>query len=184
MGARQHRAFWRRPRQRHDLRPIGRRRQDGMLTGFPAAKGLFHRAIIMSTLAETAITGQGPEHAAEAGELLMRRRASRLRNGAARDTGSPRRASPPSRTTGRRTARTRPSQRSCRCRRQTLPAIRSSPASPLSAAIPILTGSNECEGCLRRPERSVLDERARQRRRAARSRSNYSSRSTMPTPPG
>jgi carboxylesterase type B len=37
-----------------------------MLTGFPAAKGLFHRAIIMSTLAETAITGLAPERAIEA----------------------------------------------------------------------------------------------------------------------
>ena len=31
-----------------------------MLTAFPAAKGLFHRAIIMSTLADTAVTGLEP----------------------------------------------------------------------------------------------------------------------------
>ncbi len=34
-----------------------------MLTAFPAAKGLFHRAIIMSTLADTAVTGLAPERA-------------------------------------------------------------------------------------------------------------------------
>ena len=34
-----------------------------MLTAFPAAKGLFHRAIIMSTLADTAITGLEPSRA-------------------------------------------------------------------------------------------------------------------------
>ena len=44
-----------------------------MLTGFPAAQGLFHRAIIMSTLADTAVTGLEPEHAVEAAELLLRR---------------------------------------------------------------------------------------------------------------
>jgi para-nitrobenzyl esterase len=44
-----------------------------MLTGFPAAKGLFHRAIIMSTLAETAITGLAPERAVEAAELFLSR---------------------------------------------------------------------------------------------------------------
>ena len=41
-----------------------------MLTGFPAARGLFHRAIIMSTLADTAVTGLAPERAVEAAELL------------------------------------------------------------------------------------------------------------------
>ena len=42
-----------------------------MLTGFPAAKGLFHRAIIMSTLADTAVTGLRPERAVEAADLLL-----------------------------------------------------------------------------------------------------------------
>src|SRR4029079_18650145 len=44
-----------------------------MLSAFPAAKGLFHRAIIMSTLADTAISGLERERAAEAAELLLRR---------------------------------------------------------------------------------------------------------------
>ncbi len=44
-----------------------------MLTAFPAAKGLFHRAIIMSTLADTAVTGLAPERAVEAAELLLAR---------------------------------------------------------------------------------------------------------------
>ena len=44
-----------------------------MLTAFPAAKGLFHRAIIMSTLADTAITGLEPARAVEAAELLLGR---------------------------------------------------------------------------------------------------------------
>ena len=37
-----------------------------MLTAFPAAKGRFHRAIIMSTLADTAVTGLAPARAVEA----------------------------------------------------------------------------------------------------------------------
>jgi para-nitrobenzyl esterase len=44
-----------------------------MLTAMPVAKGLFHRAIIMSTLADTAITGLEPERASEAAELLLSR---------------------------------------------------------------------------------------------------------------
>jgi para-nitrobenzyl esterase len=44
-----------------------------MLSAFPAAKGLFHRAIIMSTLADTAISGLEPARAVEATELLLRR---------------------------------------------------------------------------------------------------------------
>ena len=44
-----------------------------MLTAMPAAKGLFHRAIIMSTLADTAITGLEPRRAVEAAELLLSR---------------------------------------------------------------------------------------------------------------
>ena len=38
-----------------------------MLTGFPAAKGLFHRAIIMSTLADTAVTGVTPRACGRSG---------------------------------------------------------------------------------------------------------------------
>jgi para-nitrobenzyl esterase len=111
-----------------------------MLTGFPAAQGLFHRAIIMSTLAETAVTGLRPERAIEATELLLRRldipasQAARLLDlpadriiealGGAPDLSQ--RFVPV--VDGR-----------------TLPGDPFSPASPLSATVPILTGSNECE---------------------------------------
>ena len=64
----------RRSRQRHDLRAVGRRRQRSRCSpAFPAAKGLFHRAIIMSTLADTAVTGLAPPRAVEAAELLLGR---------------------------------------------------------------------------------------------------------------
>jgi para-nitrobenzyl esterase len=112
-----------------------------MLTGFPAAKGLFHRAIIMSTLAETAVTGLQPARAVEAAELLLRRldidpaRASRLLE------------VPPEGIIG---ALSNGPDLSLRfvpvVDGRTLPAHPFSPASPLSAAVPILTGSNECEG--------------------------------------
>ncbi len=44
-----------------------------ILTGMPAAKGLFHRAIIQSTLWDTAITALEPHEAAAATELLLAR---------------------------------------------------------------------------------------------------------------
>src|SRR5262245_30035267 len=44
-----------------------------MLTAFPAAKGLFHRAIVMSTLADTAVTGLEPARAVEAANMLLAR---------------------------------------------------------------------------------------------------------------
>ena len=44
-----------------------------ILQGMPAAKGLFHRAIIMSTLADTAITALERHEAVEAAELLLSR---------------------------------------------------------------------------------------------------------------
>ena len=44
-----------------------------ILTGMPAAKGLFHRAIIQSTLWDTAITALEPHDAAAATELLLSR---------------------------------------------------------------------------------------------------------------
>jgi para-nitrobenzyl esterase len=43
------------------------------LTAMPAAKGLFHRAIIMATLADTAITVLEPTDGQVAAELLLRR---------------------------------------------------------------------------------------------------------------
>ena len=113
-----------------------------MLTAFPAAKGLFHRAIIMSTLADTAVT----------------RTAARPRR---RGCRAP--ASPPGRANRAGGAAARPCRRSASIDAlssgpdlslrfvpvvdgTTLPADPFSPASPLSATVPILTGSNECEG--------------------------------------
>ena len=44
-----------------------------MLQAMPAAKGLFHRSIIMATLADTAITALEPTDGQVAAELLLRR---------------------------------------------------------------------------------------------------------------
>jgi para-nitrobenzyl esterase len=44
-----------------------------ILNGMPAARGLFHRAIIQSTLSDTAVTALEPPAAAEAAELLLSR---------------------------------------------------------------------------------------------------------------
>ena len=113
-----------------------------MLTGFPAAQRLFHRAIIMSTLPDTAVTGLRPERAVEAAELLLRRldiapaQASRLL------------ALAPERLI--EALATPAPDLSLRfvpvVDGTTLPADPFSPASALSATVPILTGSNECEG--------------------------------------
>jgi para-nitrobenzyl esterase len=112
-----------------------------MLTGVPAAQGLFHRAIIMSTLAETAVTGLLPERALEAADLLLRRlditpeRAERLLDLAPERVIQALGAAPDL------SLRYVPVVDGT-----TLPAHPFSPASPLSATVPILTGSNECEG--------------------------------------
>jgi para-nitrobenzyl esterase len=111
-----------------------------MLTAFPAAKGFFHRAIIMSTLAETAVTGLAPERAVEAGERLLRRldvtpaRAERLIDVPAERVVQALSDAPDL------SLRFVPVVDG-----STLPAHPFSPASPLSATIPLLTGSNECE---------------------------------------
>jgi para-nitrobenzyl esterase len=116
-----------------------------MLTAFPAAKGLFTRAIIMSTLADTAVTGLEPARAIEAGELLLARLDTKAANaeklltmpaeqivralaaGGGRDDISLRFVPV---VDGR-----------------TLPAHPFEPAaSDISASIPMMIGSNECEG--------------------------------------
>ena len=125
-----------------------------MLTAFPAAKGLFHRAIIMSTLAETAITGLAPERAAEAAELFLSRvgvkpaDAGRLLTlpaermvAALTNGGSAGGQGGASGTAQDISLRFVPVVDG-----RTLPAHPFSPASELSATIPMLTGSNECEG--------------------------------------
>jgi para-nitrobenzyl esterase len=121
-----------------------------MLTGFPAAQGLFHRAIIMSTLADTALTGLEPEHAVEAAEQLLRRLGVAPADAAARLQSLPPEAivaalaSDPS---ARGAPATDLSTRYVPVvDGMTLPVHPFEPAaSPLSASIPILTGSNECE---------------------------------------
>ena len=112
-----------------------------MLTGFPAAKGLFHRAIVMSTLADTAITGLEPARAIDAAEQLLRRLAI-----APADAGRLLDV-PPERIIEALGAGPDLSLRFVPVvDGTTLPAHPFRPASPLSAAVPILTGSNECEG--------------------------------------
>jgi para-nitrobenzyl esterase len=112
-----------------------------MLTAFPAARGLFHRAIIMSTLAETAVTGLRPDRAIEAAELLLGRldiqpaQAERLLDLPAERLIDALSSGPDL------SLRFVPVVDG-----RTLPADPFSPASSLSATVPILTGSNECEG--------------------------------------
>ena len=126
-----------------------------MLTALPAAKGLFHRAIIMSTLADTAVTGLEPARAIEAAELLLARLdlkasdAERLLTmpaerivAALTAGGGP---------AGGQSGQPAPGDISLRfvpvVDSRTLPAHPFEPvASGISAAIPMMVGSNECEG--------------------------------------
>lgn len=127
-----------------------------MLSAFPSAKGLFHRAIIMSTLADTAITGLEPERAIEAANLLLGRLGvkasdadallsmpaeriiSALTGGTGRAGGQAGQTGP----AGDISLRYVPVVDG-----KTLPAHPFEPgASALSANIPMMVGSNECEG--------------------------------------
>src|SRR5688572_19376162 len=126
-----------------------------MLTAMPAAKGLFHRAIIMSTLADTAITGLEPERAVEAAEMLLSRLGIRASDaaqlqqlpadriiaaltGGGAAGGQAGQAGP----AGDISLRYVPVVDG-----RTLPRDPFEPdPSPLSAAIPMMCGSNECEG--------------------------------------
>jgi para-nitrobenzyl esterase len=117
-----------------------------MLTAFPAARGLFHRAIIMSTLADTALTGLEPERAAEAAELLLRRLGLAPRDAARLETLPPETIVAALANDGAGPAPDLSQRYVPVVDGVTLPAHPFEPAaSPLSAAIPILTGSNECE---------------------------------------
>jgi para-nitrobenzyl esterase len=126
-----------------------------MLTAMPAASGLFHRAIIMSTLADTAITGLEPERAVQAAELLLMRLGIRaadaarlqqlpveqlvsaLTGGGAAGGGAE--AAQPAADLSTRYVPVVDGR--------TLPRDPFEPgASPLSATIPMMLGSNECEG--------------------------------------
>ena len=144
-----------------------------MLTAFPAAKGLFHRAIIMSTLADTAVTGLEPERAVEAAELLLRRLGIAPADAARLETLPPETIVAALANDG--AARDRPApDLSLRyvpvVDGTTLPAHPFEPAaSPLSAAIPILTGSNECEAVpYGNPSDAYWTSEPDKRRRAAR----------------
>jgi para-nitrobenzyl esterase len=127
-----------------------------MLTATPAAKNLFHRAIIMSTLADTAITGLEPPRAIEAAELLLSRLGVKpadadqlqkmpvgqiveaLTAGAGRAGGQAGVAGP----AGDISLRYTPVVDG-----RTIPSHPFEPvASDISAAIPIMCGSNETEG--------------------------------------
>ena len=125
-----------------------------MLTAFPAAKGLFHRAIIMSTLADTAVTGLAPARAVEAAELLLGRLGMKAPDGE-RLLQLPAEQIVAALTSGGRAGgqggQTAAGDISLRfvpvVDGRTLPAHPFEPvASELSAAIPMMVGSNECEG--------------------------------------
>ena len=115
-----------------------------MLTAFPAAQGLFHRAIIMSTLAETAVTGQEPERAVEAAELLLARLDLKASTADALLTMPAERIVSAMSSGGDLSLRFVPVVDG-----RTLPAHPFSPAaSNISATVPLIVGSNECEGIL------------------------------------
>ncbi len=116
-----------------------------MLTGFPAARGLFHRAIIMSTLSDTALTGLEPARAVEAAELLLARLGIAPTAAAQLETLAPEAIVAALQSNGN--APDLSTRYAPVVDGKTLPAHPFEPAaSPLSAGIPILTGSNECEG--------------------------------------
>ena len=126
-----------------------------MLTAMPAAKGLFHRAIIMSTLADTAITGLEPERAVEAAELLLSRLGIRPADAARLQqlpTNQILAALTGGGAAGGQAGQTGPAADiSLRfvpvVDGRTLPRHPFEPdASALSAGIPIILGSNETEG--------------------------------------
>jgi para-nitrobenzyl esterase len=125
-----------------------------MLTAFPSAKGLFHRAIIMSTLADTAITGLEPARALEAAELLLARLGLKPSNADAIMTLPAAQivsALTTSGPAGGQSGQPAPGDISLRfvpvVDGRTLPAHPFEPAaSEISATVPMLVGSNECEG--------------------------------------
>ena len=113
-----------------------------MLTGFPAARGLFHRAIIMSTLADTAVTGLAAARAVEAAELLLARLGVKASDAERLLQMPAERFIAAMSDGGDLSLRYVPVVDG-----RTLPAHPFDPtASELSATIPLIVGSNECEG--------------------------------------
>jgi para-nitrobenzyl esterase len=118
-----------------------------MLTALPSAKGLFHRAIIMSTLGDTAITGLEPARAVEAAELLLGRLGLKASDAETLMT------LPAERIVSALTGNAASGQADISLRfvpvvdGHMLPAHPFEPnASDVSAAVPLMVGSNECEG--------------------------------------
>ena len=123
-----------------------------MLTAFPAARGLFHRAIIMSTLSDTAVTGLAPARAVEAAELLLARLGLKASDGDALMTmPADRIVSALSGAVQGQGAQSAQGDISLRfvpvVDGRTLPSHPFEPvASDISAPVPLMVGSNECEG--------------------------------------
>jgi para-nitrobenzyl esterase len=122
-----------------------------MLTAFPSARGLFHRAIIMSTLADTAVTGLEPARAVEAAELLLARLGLKVSDaGALMTMPAERIVSALAGATGGQSGRSAQGDISLRfvpvVDGRTLPSHPFEPAaSEISATVPMMVGSNECE---------------------------------------
>jgi para-nitrobenzyl esterase len=125
-----------------------------MLTAFPAAKGLFHRAIIMSTLADTAVSGLDPARAVEAAELLLARLELKASD-AERLLALPAEQLVSAMTGGGRAGGQGGQAAGGDLSLRFVPVVdgRTLPAHPfeptpssISAAIPMMVGSNECEG--------------------------------------
>jgi para-nitrobenzyl esterase len=122
-----------------------------MLTAFPSARGLFHRAIIMSTLADTAVTGLEPARAVEAAELLLARLGLKVSDaGALMTMPAERIVSALAGATGGQSGRSAQGDISLRfvpvVDGRTLPSHPFEPAaSEISATVPLMVGSNECE---------------------------------------
>ena len=118
-----------------------------MLTALPSAKGLFHRAIIMSTLGDTAITGLEPARAVEAAEMLLGRLGLKASDADTLMT------LPAERIVSALAGSAASGQADISLRfvpvvdGHTLPAHPFEPAaSEVSATVPLIVGSNECEG--------------------------------------
>ena len=125
-----------------------------ILHGMPAAKGLFHRAIVMSTLADTAVTALERHEAVAAAELLLARlgvrpnQAATLQQRPIDQIMAALAAAPPAAPEAARTPAGDISLRFTPVVDGTVLAVHpfSPRASELAATVPLLCGSNETEG--------------------------------------